>query len=301
MATSDINFNKPDLTDLYTDFLDYLRNNINAIGKLDYTLATNIPIGFIRWNDTDKRFDKYSGTVWNELYTVFPQGFTMLAVQNTAPTGWARKTLLCEDNAMFCYAKTGNTTYGGSVSPQATHNHDIAGHTHSVVDHNHSIAVHSHTVNDHSHSMNNHSHSLGSHLHSAGSHTHSAGTLYAQIGPDITQSNDRLTMNYGTSFAGLNRSNDFNLGMSPIVSPVPTGQGAAVAGTSGGGSGNTGAATGNTGTATGETGQTGGNTGVGGTTTTGSAGAQTSGGSSEANTGSNTAPHYQEVIAIEKL
>lgn len=296
MATSDINFNKPELTDLYTDFLDYLRNNINAIGKLDYTLATNIPIGFIRWNDTDKRFDKYSGAVWNELYTGFQQGVTMLAVQNTAPIGWARKTLLCEDNAMFCYAKTGNTTYGGSVNPQSTHNHDIAGHTHGVVNHSHSIAVHSHSVNAHSHSMNNHSHTLSSHTHIVAAHTHSKGSYHVRL--DINNTDDRIyavttpvagwTSNVSTPSTIGTQSSSRSSGID--VQGTSSTQVAAP----------TSSSSGTIGAATGQTGQTGGNTGVGGTTTTGSAGAQTSSSSSEANTGSNTAPHYQEVIAIEK-
>ena len=296
MATSDINFNKPELTDLYTDFLDYLRNNINAIGKLDYALATNIPIGFIRWNDTDKRFDKYSGTVWNELYTGFPQGFTMLAVQNTAPTGWTRKTLLCEDNAMFCYAKTGNTTYGGSFNPQSTHNHNIASHTHSVVNHSHSMAVHSHTVNDHSHSMNNHTHTLSSHLHVVSGHDHAPGSMYAPL--DITTNPMKgvsgIVSGYVTNrnisvTSSITGTSSSNQGLEILGNTAPiTAQ-------------NTSSSSGTLGAATGETGQTGGNTGTGGATTTGSAGAQTSSGSSDANTGSNTAPFYQEVIAIEKL
>lgn len=62
-------------------------------------------------------------------------GIVMAFGNNTAPTGWTRLTTgdtiydAATDNAMFCFAKTGNIAQGGSVSPQATHTHTGGDHT----------------------------------------------------------------------------------------------------------------------------------------------------------------------------
>ncbi len=294
MATSNIDFANPILTTLYTDVLDYLRNNINAVGMMDYTGATNIPVGMIQWNDTTKIFEKWGGSTWGEIYTTFPAGFTMLAVQNSAPTGWARKTLSCSDNAMFCYAKTGNTNYGGSVNPQSTHDHNISSHTHNTTNHSHSIAVHTHTLNSHYHAMS-HDHPAGDHTHAGGTlqvdaHYHkwldstSGGSSFNTLNGLIALSRNNLASG-GLSIVNMNSSNYFTSHSSPSIS------------------------TGVTATGTGDTdlssisqtqGPNDNTTTAGGTTTTGSAGADTTSGSSESTTGSNTAPYYQEVIAIEK-
>lgn len=51
--------------------------------------------------------------------------------QNAAPTGWTRLTTgdtiydAAADNAMFCYAKTGNIAQGGSANPQSAHTHGL--------------------------------------------------------------------------------------------------------------------------------------------------------------------------------
>ncbi len=56
--------------------------------------------------------------------------------QNSAPTGWTRKTDLT-DTSMFCYAASGNVAAGGSVNPQATHTHTGPSHTHTGPSHSH--------------------------------------------------------------------------------------------------------------------------------------------------------------------
>ena len=284
MTTSQVDFANPLLITLYTDVLDYLRNNINAVGQMDYTGAINIPVGVIQWNETSKIFEKWGGSSWGEIYTTFPSGFTMLAVQNSAPTGWTRKTLSCSDNAMFCYAASGNTNYGGSVNPQSTHDHNIAGHTHDTTNHSPSIAVHSHTLNSHTHTMNDHIHGLGSHIHS-GTGLYAAisraGGGTALVGRDI--SSPVWTSNWVSTPIGIGSfSGSISYGSAVV--------------------GNTGAAVGNTAIPSTENTSTPStsNTGSGGTTATGSAGSDTTSGSSESTTGSNSAPYYQEVIAIEK-
>jgi len=53
---------------------------------------------------------------------IAPSGTIMLFGQNSAPTGWTRKTDW-QDNAMLCYAASGDIGSGGSVNPQSTHTH----------------------------------------------------------------------------------------------------------------------------------------------------------------------------------
>jgi hypothetical protein len=66
--------------------------------------------------------------------------------QNYAPTGWTRLTTgdtlydAAANNAMFCFAKSGNVAAGGSTNPQApstTHYHTGPSHTHTMGTHNH--------------------------------------------------------------------------------------------------------------------------------------------------------------------
>lgn len=59
-----------------------------------------------------------------------PAGTVLPFGQSSAPTGWTRLTTgdavydAAADNAMFCFAKTGNIApAGGGVNPQATHGH----------------------------------------------------------------------------------------------------------------------------------------------------------------------------------
>jgi hypothetical protein len=58
-------------------------------------------------------------------------GTVMTFGQNSAPSGWTRLTTgdtiydAAVDNAMFCFAKTGNIAQGGAANPQSQHLHAI--------------------------------------------------------------------------------------------------------------------------------------------------------------------------------
>jgi len=52
-----IDFNLPTLTTLKASFLTYVRDNISAIAKMDFTGASNIPTGAVRWNDSSNIFE----------------------------------------------------------------------------------------------------------------------------------------------------------------------------------------------------------------------------------------------------
>lgn len=69
-------------------------------------------------------------------YRLIEAGTIMLFGQNSAPTGWTRK-INWQNNAMICYAATGNIASGGSVNPQSTHTHTGPSHTHTGPSHRH--------------------------------------------------------------------------------------------------------------------------------------------------------------------
>lgn len=61
-------FNKPQITDDYVLVLQSIRELLVDLSKgLDSTGTLNVPIGALRWNSTNNRFEKYNGTVWNPL------------------------------------------------------------------------------------------------------------------------------------------------------------------------------------------------------------------------------------------
>jgi len=58
----------PTLTDLYQDFLDFLKQRDDDLAKMfDGSTSTGLPIGTIRWSDSNARFEKWDGTTWGEL------------------------------------------------------------------------------------------------------------------------------------------------------------------------------------------------------------------------------------------
>jgi len=72
-----------------------------------------------------------------------PAGTVMIFGQNFAPTGWTRKADWT-DNAMLCYAASGNVATGGAVNPQGAHTHTGPSHEHTGPSHEHSGPSHDH-------------------------------------------------------------------------------------------------------------------------------------------------------------
>lgn len=61
-------FNKPVAGDTYVSVLQSIRDLFaDNIKMLDGTGSTNVPTNAIRWSSTNKRWEKYNGTAWNEL------------------------------------------------------------------------------------------------------------------------------------------------------------------------------------------------------------------------------------------
>lgn len=80
-------------------------------------------------------------TILSTKLAAFASGTVMLFGQNSAPTGWTRKADW-QDNAMLCYAASGNIAGGGAVNPQSAHTHTGPSHTHTG-------PAHTHTTSDH--------------------------------------------------------------------------------------------------------------------------------------------------------
>lgn len=102
-------WSKPTLSSLYTDFLTEVKNRDDDLAKqFDGTTTTNLVTGYIRWNSSINRWQKWNGTAWAELATTY--ALTGLSTTGNASIGGT-------------LAVTGTTTFTGA----ATFNGGIAG------------------------------------------------------------------------------------------------------------------------------------------------------------------------------
>jgi hypothetical protein len=76
---------------------------------------------------------------------IAPSTTEMLFIQNSAPALWTRNAAR-QDNAMLCYASSGNPGAGGSGNPQSTHTHTGPSHTHTGPSHTHTGPSHYHDI-----------------------------------------------------------------------------------------------------------------------------------------------------------
>lgn len=66
------NWSLPTLASLYSDFLTQSKErDEDAIKMLDGTTSTNLPSGAKRWNATGNKFEKWNGTAWSVLATLY--------------------------------------------------------------------------------------------------------------------------------------------------------------------------------------------------------------------------------------
>lgn len=64
----------PTLTDLYTDFRQFISDRLNDAAKMfdsAATTPTNQPVGTKRWNSTANKFEKWSGSAWSDLASTY--------------------------------------------------------------------------------------------------------------------------------------------------------------------------------------------------------------------------------------
>lgn len=201
----------PSLTDEYSDFRDFLKEQLDHLGKEDFTSDTNIPVGFFRTNSTSFKKEQYTGSSWaltsreldidnhinnSTLHQGAPAGSIIAWLTSTPPTGWvlldgvakSRTTyaaLFAEWGTTFG-AGDGSTTFGvpdcrsmvligkgGSGSANAP-----LGSTFGTIDHVHTGPSHTHAVASHTHTMANHTHNGAAHTHSTPNHQHTVQAHY---------------------------------------------------------------------------------------------------------------------------
>jgi microcystin-dependent protein len=205
-----VNWNTPALTDLYQDFLSFLKNRDENIGKLDFTGDSNIPTNFKRYNTSTNKFENWNGAAWANLafhttidnhiadtsiHNPIPAGSMWLYGAAAAPTGW----LLCDGAAVSratyaaLFAVVG-TTFGAGDGSTTFNLPDLRGRfplgkaaagtgstlggTGGSLDHTHTGPSHTHTVSSHTHDMGNHTHNTQDHSHTQPSHTHTVPAHY---------------------------------------------------------------------------------------------------------------------------
>lgn len=203
-----VDWNHPDIDDLNTDVLTFLNSKAEHCAKHDFTGDSNVPVGTIRKNPSNKRLEEWDGASWNQLSwitdiinhindSVLHQGVPTGAIIEwpgsvaPPPSGW----LLCDgsavsrstyaalhtvmQNASYPYGNgDGSTTFnlpdfrGKSPLGKATSGTgSTLGGTIGSLDHTHSVPNHSHAIASHSHAMD-HTHTGGSHQHAQTAHTH---------------------------------------------------------------------------------------------------------------------------------
>lgn len=68
------NWSLPTLTDLYTNFRQYLSDRLDDAAKMfdsATTTPTNQPVGTKRWNSTANKFEKWDGSAWSDLASTY--------------------------------------------------------------------------------------------------------------------------------------------------------------------------------------------------------------------------------------
>lgn len=67
-----MDFSLPTLTTSYAEFVAAVKARDEDIAKMfDGTTSTNLPNGVKRWNATGKKFEKFDGTSWSDLTTLY--------------------------------------------------------------------------------------------------------------------------------------------------------------------------------------------------------------------------------------
>ena len=72
-------FSHPILTDTYNDVLAYIRDNIDAVAKMNYTSYSQ---GFIQYNATNKQLELYNGTSWEPIIKQVPDNISATLAGN---------------------------------------------------------------------------------------------------------------------------------------------------------------------------------------------------------------------------
>jgi hypothetical protein len=113
-----MDFSLPTLTTSYAEFVAAVKARDEDIVKmLDGTTSTNLPNGAKRWNATGKKFEKFDGTSWSDLTTLYEIKVADSNKLNGQPSTYYATA---DHNHNLVYAALLHTH---DYSP-STHNHD---------------------------------------------------------------------------------------------------------------------------------------------------------------------------------
>ena len=113
-------FSLPVLTSAYADFLAQMKSRDEDIIKmLDGTTSSNLPVGAKRWNATGNKYEKFDGSVWSDLTTLYE-----IKVRNS-------DQLNGQDANYYAVASHTHSGYASSTHTHteyaaSSHNHDTA-------------------------------------------------------------------------------------------------------------------------------------------------------------------------------
>lgn len=113
-----MDFSLPTLTTSYAEFVAAVKARDEDIAKMfDGTTTINIPNGAKRWNATSKKFEKFDGTSWSDLTTLYE---IKVADSNKLNGQLSTYYATADHNHNLVYAALSHTH---DYSP-STHNHD---------------------------------------------------------------------------------------------------------------------------------------------------------------------------------
>lgn len=211
------NFSKPVTADLYADVLSEIRDNDQALSKMDYSGASNIPTGAKRLNETDKTIESYNGATWDVKMSGVPTGAVISGFYTAAPTGWlllqgssigsasSGATALASATAAELFTSLWNSLTnteapvsggrGASAAADFAANKTLtlpdmrqkfpigkaASGTGATLGGTGGAIDHTHTAPAHTHGLNDHTHSIPSHTHTVPKHSHDSRAAGATI------------------------------------------------------------------------------------------------------------------------
>ncbi|QKF72794.1 hypothetical protein AFAEC_0603 [Aliarcobacter faecis] len=134
-------FSLPTLVTTYADFLTQMKQRDEDIIKmLDGTTTSNLPSGAKRWNTSGNKWEKYNGSVWSDLSTLYEikvrdsdklngQAATYYAIASHTHTGYAALNHTHSDYALVGHNH--DSAYLGK-SAQASDSAKLTGYSPSM-------------------------------------------------------------------------------------------------------------------------------------------------------------------------
>jgi hypothetical protein len=120
---------QPALTDFYADFLGWLVSRDIDTATLGLGTLTNPPVGFVKYDRTNDKFQEWNGATWDDLIVSLEGGGTGAANGGDALTNLGIGTLGLQDannvtitggsvSNLGSFGVNGNWTLGGSAQAQ---------------------------------------------------------------------------------------------------------------------------------------------------------------------------------------